>query len=399
MEHREVYVLNAKRTPIGRFGGIFKDLTGVDLGVAVTKALLEETAVGPDAVDEAIFGHARPAGCGPNPARQVSHRSGLPDSVPAFTVNKACGSGLKALILGTQSIQLGQADCVLAGGIESMSRVPFLLDQARFDGYRLGHGQLIDAMYRDGFHDPLSNMLMGETAEKLAEIHEIGRKEQDKFALESQQKTGSAIKEGRFKDEIVPVPVKIKKETKLIDTDEHPRPDSSLESLAKLPPVFSETGTVTAGNSSGITDGASSLLLVSAQFLETHSAKPLARILGYAKAGVPPDIMGIGPVPATQKLLEQTALALSDFALIELNEAFAAQVIACERLMKFDRSILNVNGGAIALGHPIGCTGARITTTLLHELKRRSGGKKLRGLATLCISGGLGLSVAFESVS
>ncbi len=395
----DVYVLNAKRTPIGRFGGMFKDLTGVDLGVTVTKALLQETAVKPDEIDESIFGHARPAGCGPNPARQTSYRSGLPDSVPAFTVNKACGSGLKALILGTQSIQLGQADCVLVGGFESMSRVPYLLDQARFDGYRLGHGQLIDAMYRDGFHDPLSNLLMGETAEKLAQIHEISRSEQDQFALETQQKAGRAIKEERFKDEIVPVPVKIKKETKRMDTDEHPRPDTSLESLAKLPPVFSETGTVTAGNSSGITDGASSLLLVSARFLETHRMKPIARILGYAKAGVPPDIMGIGPVPATEKLLEQINLSISDFALIELNEAFAAQVIACERLMKFDRSLLNVNGGAIALGHPIGCTGARITTTLLHELKKRSDGKKLRGLATLCISGGLGLSVAFETVS
>jgi len=396
----DVYVLNAKRTPIGRFGGMFKDLAGVDLGVTVTKALLQETGVNADEIDEAIFGHARPAGCGPNPARQLSYRSGLPDTVPAFTVNKACGSGLKALILGAQSIQLGQADCVLVGGFESMSRVPYLLDQARFDGYRLGHGQLIDAMYRDGFHDPLSNMLMGETAEKLAQIHEISRGEQDQFALETQQKSGRAIKEGRFKDEIVPVPVRIKKETKLMETDEHPRADTSLESLAKLPPVFSETGTVTAGNSSGITDGASSLLLVSARFLETHSPlRPMARILGYAKAGVPPDIMGIGPVPATQKLLDQTKLSLADFALIELNEAFAAQVIACERLMKFDRSLLNVNGGAIALGHPIGCTGARITTTLLHELKKRSEGKKLRGLATLCISGGLGLSVAFESVS
>jgi len=203
----DVYVLNAKRTPIGRFGGMFKDLTGVDLGVTVTKALLQETAVKPDEIDESIFGHARPAGCGPNPARQTSYRSGLPDSVPAFTVNKACGSGLKALILGTQSIQLGQADCVLVGGFESMSRVPYLLDQARFDGYRLGHGQLIDAMYRDGFHDPLSNLLMGETAEKLAQIHEISRSEQDQFALETQQKAERAIKEGRFKDEIVPVPV------------------------------------------------------------------------------------------------------------------------------------------------------------------------------------------------
>src|SRR5262249_11580578 len=395
---KEVFVLAAKRTPIGRFGGVFKDLPAVELGEAVTRALLIESGVAPAEIDEAIFGHARQAGCGPNPARQVSYGSGLPDTVPAFTVNKACGSGLKALILGTQSIQLGQADCVLVGGIESMSRVPFLLDQARFDGYRLGHGQLIDAMYRDGFHDPLSNMLMGETAEKLADIHSISRKEQDEFALVSQQKAGIAIKEGRFKDEIVPVSVKVKKEIQKIYTDEHPRPDSTLEALGKLPPVFRETGTVTAGNSSGITDGASAILLVSSSFLEKKSMTPLARIVGYAKAGVPPDIMGIGPVPATEKLLAEIKKDLKDFSLIELNEAFAAQVIACEKLMKFDRSILNVNGGAIALGHPIGCTGARITTTLLHELKKRTGSNKLLGLTNLAISGGLGLSVAFESI-
>ncbi|HSE42393.1 MAG TPA: thiolase family protein [Acidobacteriota bacterium] len=396
---REVYVLQAKRTPIGRFGGVFKDMTAVELGIHVTKALLNETGVKPEEIDEAIFGQARPAGTGPNPARQVSYRSGLPDSVPAFTVNKACGSGLKSLILGAQSIQLGQANCVLVGGIESMSRVPFLLDHARFDGYRLGHGKLIDAMYQDGFHCSISDMLMGETAEKLAQIHNISRGEQDQFALESQKKAGRAIAEGKFKDEIAAVPVKVKKETQMIDKDEHPRPDTTIEALAKLPPVFNESGTVTAGNSSGITDAASAILLCNAEFLEKHRLKPLARVVGYEKAGVPPDIMGIGPVPATQKLLENLQMNLSDFALIELNEAFAAQVIAVERLMPMNREILNVNGGAIALGHPIGCTGARITTTLLHELKRRSAGKKAYGLATLCISGGLGLSVAFENLA
>jgi acetyl-CoA C-acetyltransferase len=394
---REVFVLQAKRTPIGRFGGAFKDVPAVDLGVSVTQAILKETGVQPDQIDEAIIGHARQAGCGPNPARQVSFRAGIPDRVPAFTVNKACGSGLKAIILGAQSIQLGQAECVLVGGIENMSRVPFLLDQARFDGYRLGHGKLVDAMYRDGFHCPISDMLMGETAEKLAEIHSISREEQDKFALESQRRAARAIETGRFKDEITPVAVTGKKQTILVEKDEHPRPDSTLESLRKLPPVFHEKGTVTAGNSSGITDGASALILVSAAFLEKHSLTPLARIAGYAKAGVPPDIMGIGPVPATQKLLEQMKLNLKDFALIELNEAFAAQVLAVDRMMPMNREILNVNGGAIALGHPIGCTGARITTTLLHELKRRSAGKKELGLATLCISGGLGLSVAYEN--
>jgi acetyl-CoA C-acetyltransferase len=395
---RDVFVINAKRTPIGRFGGVFKDLTAVDLGVSVVQALLKETGIQPEQIEEVIFGHARQAGCGPNPARQVSHRAGIPDSVPAFTVNKACGSGLKALILGTQAIQLERAECILIGGIESMSRVPYLLDQARFDGYRLGNGKLIDAMYRDGFHDPLSDMLMGETAEKLAAIHEISRKEQDEFAIQTQQKAGVAIRQGRFREEISPVAVNVKKQVQLIDKDEHPRPDTTMEALAKLPPVFNENGTVTAGNSSGITDGAAAIVLASSKFVEQHALTPLARVIDYAQAGVPPDIMGIGPVPATEKLLERTGSKLNDFALIELNEAFAAQVIACERLMKFDRAKLNVNGGAIALGHPIGCTGARITTTLLHELKKRAAGKKLTGLATLCISGGLGLSVAFESI-
>ena len=391
----DVFVLHAKRTPIGRFGGIFKDLTAVDLGVSVTQNLLKEAGIAAEQVEEVIFGHARPAGCGPNPTRQVSHRSGIPDSSPAFTVNKACGSGLKALILGTQAIQLDRAHCILVGGIESMTRVPYLLDQARFDGYRLGHGKLVDAMYRDGFHDPLSDMLMGETAEKLAAIHNISREEQDRFAMESQQKAGRAIQEGRFQKEISPVSIVVKKQTQWIEKDEHPRPDTTMESLAKLPPVFQENGGVTAGNSSGITDGAAAILLGSAAFVEEHKLSPIARVVDYAQAGVPPDIMGIGPVPATEKLLARTKMKLQDFSLIELNEAFAAQVIACERLMKFDRNLLNVNGGAIALGHPIGCTGARITTTLIHEMQRR---KAKYGLATLCISGGLGLSVAFENI-
>ncbi len=351
--------------PLAGLEAPLKILPAVDLGVSVTQTVLKEAGVAPEQIDETIFGHARPAGCGPNPARQVSHRSGIPDHVPAFTVNKACGSGLKALILGTQAIQLERADCVLVGGIESMSRVPYLLDQARFDGYRLGHGKLVDAMYRDGFHDPLSDMLMGETAEKLADIHNITRDEQDRFAMESQQKAGRAIQEGRFKEEISPVTILMKKQSQVIDKDEHPRPETTIESLGKLPPVFHENGTVTAGNSSGITDGASAMLLVSLSFLEKHNLTPLARVIDYAQAGVPPEIMGIGPVPATEKLLARTNMQLSDFSLIELNEAFAAQVIACERLMKFDRELLNVNGGAIALGHPIGCTGARITTTLV----------------------------------
>lgn len=395
----KVFILHAKRTPIGRFGGSFKDLTAVDLGVSVTEAVLKEAGVRPDQIDEVIYGHARQAGCGPNPARQVAHRSGIPDTIPAFTVNKACGSGLKTIFLAAQAIRLGEADCILTGGMESMSRVPYMLDQARFDGYRLGHGELVDGMYRDGFLDPLSGMIMGETAEKLADIHTISRKEQDEFALQSQQKAARAMEEGRFAEEIAPITVTGRKETKVITADEHARPGTTLEALAKLSPVFRKDGTVTAGNSSGITDGASSVLVVSSKFAEKLGRTPLAALKGYAQAGVPPDIMGIGPVPATENLSQRTGLQLRDFEIIELNEAFAAQVIACERLMKFDRSLLNVNGGAIAIGHPIGCTGSRISVTLLHELKRRSSGKKMLGLATLCVSGGLGLSAAFESVS
>jgi acetyl-CoA C-acetyltransferase len=394
----EVFVLNAKRTPIGRFGGSFKNLTAVDLGVSVVKTLLQETEVRPEEVEEVIFGHGRQAGCRPNPGRQVGYFSGIPESVPGWTINQACASGMKALEVAAQQIILGKADCILVGGMENMSRVPYFLDQARFDGYRLGHGKLIDGMYHDGFNCPLSDMIMGETAEKLAQIHSISRKEQDEFALGSQQKAGKALKEGRFREEIAPITIAGKKQTVVVDTDEHPRPETTMESLAKLPPVFSQTGTVTAGNSSGITDGAAAMLVTSARFVEKHSFKPMARFLGSAVAAVAPDIMGIGPVPATKKLLGQLDLDLKAFSLIELNEAFAAQVLACDRLMPLDHSILNVNGGAIALGHPIGCTGARIITTLLHELKKRSGDKKLLGLATLCVSGGMGMSSVFEIV-
>ncbi len=395
----EVFILGAKRTPIGKFGGAFKDFTAVDLGVSVVKTLFRETGVKPEEIQEVIFGHARQAGCKPNPGRQVGFFSGVPESVPGWTINQACASGMKAMAMGAQEIILGQADCVLVGGMENMSRVPYMLDQARFDGYRLGHGKLVDLMYQDGFLCPLSNMIMGETAEKLAGIHSITRKEQDEFALSSQQKTGKAIREHRFNEELAPVTLPGKKQPVVVEADEHPRPEATMEGLAKLPPVFSQTGSITAGNSSGITDGAAAMILASARFVEKHSITPIARLLGFATAAVAPDIMGIGPVPATQKLLQKLNLDLKAFSLIELNEAFAAQVIACDRLMPMDRSILNVNGGAIALGHPIGCTGARIVTTLLHEMKKRSGGKKMLGLATLCVSGGLGMASAFETVS
>jgi acetyl-CoA C-acetyltransferase len=338
-------------------------------------------------VTELIFGCARQAGQGPNPARQVALASGLPETTIAYTVNMACGSGLKAIALGADAIRLGRAQAVVAGGVELMSRVPFMLDRMR-TGYRLGHGKLIDGMYQDGFYCPLSDQLMGRTAETLAERYEISRDEQDRFALESQHKAGAAIDEGAFADEIVPVQVK----DETVSADEHPRPQTTLEKLGKLPPVFKKDGTVHAGNSSGITDGACALLLAPESLVNERGWEPLGWFLDCAIAGVDPAIMGIGPVPATRQLLERTQKNLDDFDLIELNEAFAAQVLACERDLGFDRAKLNVHGGAIALGHPIGCTGARIVVTLLHALKRRQAS---HGLATLCVSGGLGLAASF----
>jgi acetyl-CoA C-acetyltransferase len=385
-----VAIVAAVRTPIGRFLGAFADLTAADLGVAATKAVLERAHLDPTDVDELIYGNARQAGGGPNPARQVLVRSGIPVEKPAFTVNQACGSGIQSIILAADRIRSGKARVVVAGGTESMSRVPHLLDRAR-TGYRLGNAPLIDGMYRDGFLDPICGMLMGETAEKLADLHKIDRKEQDEYALESQRKAGAAIQAKRFDDEIAPVTVKGRKgEERQVTADEHPRPDTTLAEISKLPPVFREGGTVHAGNSSGITDGAASLVLAAESFARERKLEALAYVGESEVVGVDPSIMGIGPVPATRKLLARTGRKLEDFDLIELNEAFAAQILACDRELHFDRAKLNVNGGAIALGHPIGCTGARIVTTLIHELKRRHGA---RGLATLCVSGGLGIAL------
>jgi len=305
-------------------------------------------------------------------------------------VNQACGSGLQSIILAAERIRAGKSRVVVAGGTESMSRVPYLLDRAR-TGYRLGNAAVVDGMYRDGFQDPLSGLLMGETAEKLADQYKIGREEQDQFALESQRRAGVAIKERRFDAEITPVAVKDRKgQERAVTADEHPRADTTLEDLAKLPPVFREGGTVHAGNSSGITDGASTLVLAAESVAKERGLDVLAWVGESETVGVDPSIMGIGPVPAIRRLLERTKRSLGDFDLIELNEAFAAQVLACDRELHFDRSKLNVNGGAIALGHPIGCTGARIVTTLIHEMKRRG---STRGLATLCVSGGLGIAL------
>jgi len=388
-----VAVVSAVRTPIGRFLGAFADLTAADLGVFATKAAIERAGIQATDVDELIYGNARQAGGGPNPARQVLIRSGIPNERPAFTVNQACGSGLQSIILGAEHIRAGKSRVVLAGGTESMSRVPHLLDRAR-TGYRLGNAALVDGMYRDGFLDPLCGLLMGETAEKLADLHKIDRKEQDQFALESQRRAGAAIQAKRFEDEIAPVTVKDRKgQERQVTADEHPRPDTTEVEIAKLPPVFREGGTVHAGNSSGITDGAASLVLVAESVARERKLEPLAWVGESEIAGVDPSIMGIGPVPATKQLMKRTGRKLDDYDLIELNEAFAAQVLACDRELRFDRSRLNVNGGAIALGHPIGATGARIVTTLIHEMRRR---QAARGLATLCVSGGLGIALELE---
>ncbi len=432
-----VYIVSAARTPIGKFGGMLADFTQPDLGTIAVRAALErafgeplppERAPGefdypaatgaaagkatngvstlPWHVDEVIFGNARPAGVGPNPARQIAWRSGLGDDVPAFTVNMACASGLRAAVLGWQQIVTGQAGIIVAGGAESMSRVPYLVE-GRW-GFRLGNQQLIDGMYRDGFLCPLSKMIMGETAEVLAEQYKISREEQDDFAVESHRRATVASAECHFKEEIVPVPVTDKKgNVTLLLKDEHVRQDASLAGIAKLAPVFSKTGTVTAGNSSGITDGAAAVVLASEEKVRELRLKPIARIVDASIAAVDPRVMGIGPVPAVRSLTKRTGTKLEDYDAIELNEAFAAQVLACDRDLHFNRERLNPNGGAIALGHPIACTGTRILTTLIHEVRRASGpgtgpsasprtGR--RGLATLCVSGGLGVAVEIETV-
>jgi acetyl-CoA C-acetyltransferase len=390
---RPVVVTHALRTPIGKYLGAFVDLSAADLGTSLVKDLMARAGLDPERVDELIFGNARQAGGGPNVARQIAYRAGIPDRVCGWTVNMACGSGLKSVQLAAESIQLGHNDIVVAGGVESMSGLPFFLPKFR-TGYRLGHADVVDAMYKDGFVCPIADMLMGETAEKLAQEMQIPRDEQDAFALASQKKAVAAIEAGRFKDEISPVTVKGKKGDTIVSADEHVRGDTTIESLKKLPPVFLKgSGTVTAGNASGITDGAAALLVMAEDTARELGFEPLAWIGASAQAGVDPKIMGIGPVPALEKLKAKSGLSPADFDLIELNEAFAAQVLACHRRMPMPMDRVNVNGGAIALGHPIGATGARICVTLLHEMKRR---RAERGLATLCISGGMGIATAFS---
>jgi len=390
-----IYLAGAPRTPIGKFGGTLASWTAADLGVAAAKESLKRAGVPAEKIDDSIWGCARQAGGGPNVARQITYRTGIPESVPAFTVNQACGSGLKSIILGAQEIMLGRANAILAGGTESMSRVPYFAEGARW-GMRMGNSPLVDGMYRDGFNDPLSGLVMGETAENLARQYKISRDEQDEYALRSQQRAQAAIESNRFKEELFALEIKGRKgEPTSFSTDEHPRANTTIQDLLKLAPVFSKEGTVTAGNSSGITDGAAAMVVLSEEAIKEFGATPQARIVDYEITGVAPDIMGIGPVPAIKTLLERQVLSLDQIDLIELNEAFAAQVIACDRELGFDSSRLNVNGGSIALGHPIGCTGARITTTLLHEMEKR---RAKLGLATLCVSGGMGFALLVERV-
>jgi acetyl-CoA C-acetyltransferase len=397
----DVVILSAARTPIGKYGGSFRDVHPAELGGVASRAAIERAGLKPADIDEVLMGHGRQAGSGPNPARQVAMRAAVPWEAPAQTINKACASGLQAIATGAQSIVLGESEVVLAGGIESMSRMPYLVDSidGRW-GHRMGNFALVDAMYRDGFQCPLSGLIMGETAEVLARQYGITRQESDEYALGSQMAAQAALAEDRFAQEIAPVTVSdAKGRETVVSRDEHPRPGTTMEGLAKLRPVFDKVdgqpGIVTAGSSSGITDGGAALVLTSDEHARAIGARPLARIIGWASAGVDPRIMGIGPVPAMKKLFGRTGLGIDDFDLVELNEAFAVQVLAVLRDIPIPRERLNVNGGAIALGHPIGCTGARIVVTLLYEMMRRGA---RRGLATLCVSGGMGMAMAIERI-
>jgi acetyl-CoA C-acetyltransferase len=380
------------RTPIGKFLGSLSSLTAVELGTAAARAAMERAGLDPKSVDQVIFGHGRQAGSGPNSGRQVAFRSGVPVDRPAFTVNQACASGLQAVLSAARTILTGEARVVLAGGMESMSNTPYLLPRAR-TGYRLGNAEIVDAMYKDGFNCPLSDLAMGETAEELAQEVGIDRASSDAYALESQLRCERARAEGRFDSEIAPITVPGKKGDVTIAKDEHPRDGATLDSMTKLKPVFRENGVVTAGNASGITDGAAAIVVASRAAAKELGLPVVARLSGWHVVGVEPRIMGIGPVPAVRKLLEKAGLGIGAIDEVELNEAFAAQVLACNRELGIDPGRLNPDGGAIALGHPIGATGTRILVTLLHGLEKRGGE---RGIATLCVSGGMGIAALVE---
>jgi len=388
-----VAIIEAGRTPIGKFLGAFRNYSAVELGTSVVEGVLSRASVSPEGIDELIFGHARQAGNGPNAARQIAVAAGIPREIPSFTVNMACASGMKSITLGADAIVLGRASCVVAGGTENMTRVPYLLERARL-GYRLGDAPLVDGMYRDGFMCPIADMIMGETAEVLAEEYDISRHEQDEWATMSQNRAEAAAEKDLWHDEILPVTAPDDRgRPVLVEADEHPRAGMTVEMVAKLPPVFSKDGTITAGNASGITDAAAAVVLMSEERAREEGRQPAAWIRDHVSVGVDPKRMGLGPVPATRLILERNKLTLDDVPLIELNEAFAAQVIACQRELGFDSDKVNVNGGAIALGHPIGATGARIVVTLLHEMQRRD---VELALATLCVSGGLGMALLVE---
>jgi acetyl-CoA C-acetyltransferase len=389
---REVVIVSAVRTAIGKFGGALKDVSAADLGALVIKEALNRANVKPEMVDEVVMGNVVQAGLGQNVTRKSIIKAGLPDEVPGFTINKVCGSGLRAVSLAAQLIKSGDADVIVAGGMENMSAAPYVLPTTRW-GQRMGNGTIIDTMVNDALTDSFQGYHMGVTAENIAERWGLTREMQDKFAVESQQKAERAVKEGKFKDEIVPVVIKEKKGEVVFDTDEYPKFGTTIEGIAKLKPAFKKDGTVTAANASGINDGAAALVIMSADKATELGIKPMAKIISYGSKGLDPAIMGYGPFYATQVALEAANLTMDDIDLIEANEAFAAQSLAVAKDLNFDMSKVNVNGGAIALGHPVGCSGARILTTLLYEMERR-GSKK--GLATLCIGGGMGTAMIVE---
>ncbi|WP_096200485.1 acetyl-CoA C-acetyltransferase [Bacillus sp. FJAT-45350] len=390
---REVVIVSAARTPVGAFGGSLSSLSAVDLGVVAAKEAIKRASIPADIIDEVLVGNILSAGLGQNIARQVSIHSGLPETTPATTINKLCGSGLRTVSMGAQFIALGDADVILAGGTESMSNAPYILPNAR-TGYRMGHGDIVDTMIHDGLTDAFNNIHMGVTAENIAEQWELTREEQDAFALESQHRAERAQKEGRFRDEIASVEIPQRRgEPIVVDTDEHPKHGLTIDKLAKLRPAFKKDGTVTAGNASGINDGAAMVVLMAKEKAEELGLTPLATIKSYANAALDPKIMGYGPVPATKKALEKAGMNVADLDLIEANEAFAAQSLAVVKDLELNPDKVNVNGGAIALGHPVGASGTRILTTLLYEMEKRNA---KTGLATLCIGGGQGTSLIVE---
>jgi acetyl-CoA C-acetyltransferase len=388
----DVVIVAAMRTAVGKFGGSLAKIPAADLGAHVIKGLLAKTGIKPDMIDEAILGQVLTAGCGQNPARQAVIKAGLPDMVPAFTVGKVCGSGLKATHLAAQAIKCGDASIIIAGGQENMSASPHVLNNSR-DGFRMGDAKLTDTMIVDGLWDVYNQYHMGTTAENVAKKYDISRQQQDEFAAASQNKAEAAQKAGKFKDEILPLEIAQKKGSIVFDSDEYIKNGTTLESLSALRPAFAKDGTVTAGNASGINDGAAAVIMMSARMAKELGLTPLAKIKAYSSAGLDPSVMGMGPVPAVKLCLKKAGWTHKDLDLMEINEAFAAQALAVNKEMGWDTSKINVNGGAIALGHPIGASGCRVLVTLLHEMVRRDA---RRGLASLCIGGGMGVALAVE---